>query len=69
MRLILKYYGTFQPHKSISQPTLTAVLTKTCCFTSLMMPLKEKLIDAVASSLYFGNFPGNFFFALETQMV
>jgi len=66
--LFLKYYGTFPLYKSISQPTLTVVFGKNCCFTSLMMQLKEKVIDAVASSLYFGNFPGNFIFVFETQV-
>jgi len=69
MCLFLRYHKTSQPLKSISEVILAVVLTKTCCFTSLMMQLKEKFTHAVASSLKFGNSPENFTFAFKTQMV
>jgi len=48
--LFLRYHKTSQPYKLISQTTLTVVLAKTCCFTSLVKQTKEKSTDAVASS-------------------
>ena len=50
---------------SFSQPTLTVVLAKTCCFTSLVMQSKEKPTDTVASSLNFESFPGKLYFCIQ----
>jgi len=38
---ILKHEGNFQSCNPFSQPTLTVVLVKTCCFTSLEMQPKS----------------------------